>query len=185
MRPKPPDHVACSNFPGPDLFLAPNDAAGNRIVASLWGRHTGHGRGAGDWCLATLTTCLLSSQCPWLGRRAPGWPHVHGMVLCLVPADWAHHGARRRPGTREGCVQAERTAHPVCAICHRGLPSRLLPEDPSPITTGQPPRASPGPHRGGVCGPEGPGNHSPTPRLPGDMAAGEALCLSGSQFSHL
>ncbi|XP_023114463.1 excitatory amino acid transporter 5 isoform X4 [Felis catus] len=71
------------------------------------------------------------------------------MVLCLVPADWAHHGARRRPGTREGCVQAERTAHPVCAICHRGLPSRLLPEDPSPITTGQPPRASPGPHRGG------------------------------------
>ncbi|XP_058573325.1 excitatory amino acid transporter 5 isoform X2 [Neofelis nebulosa] len=71
------------------------------------------------------------------------------MVLCLVPADWAHHGARRCPGTREGCVQAERTAHPVCAICHRGLPSRLLPEDPSPITTGQPPRASPGPHRGG------------------------------------
>lgn len=30
------DHVACSNFPGPNLLPAPNDAAGNRIVASFW-----------------------------------------------------------------------------------------------------------------------------------------------------
>lgn len=28
-------HVACSNFPGPNLLRAPNDAAGNRIVVSL------------------------------------------------------------------------------------------------------------------------------------------------------
>lgn len=31
-----PNHVACSNFPGPNLLLAPNDAAGNRIVVYLW-----------------------------------------------------------------------------------------------------------------------------------------------------
>lgn len=30
------DHVACSNFSGPNLLPAPNDAASNRIVASLW-----------------------------------------------------------------------------------------------------------------------------------------------------
>jgi hypothetical protein len=36
LRTGRPDHVACSNFPGPNLLLAPNDAAGNRIVASLW-----------------------------------------------------------------------------------------------------------------------------------------------------
>lgn len=39
LRTGHPDHVACSNFPGPNLLLAPNDAAGNRIVASLWVLH--------------------------------------------------------------------------------------------------------------------------------------------------
>lgn len=177
--------MACSNFPGPNLFLAPNDAAGNRIVASLWGSYADHGCGAGDWCLATLPTCLLSSQSPWLGPCALSWPHVHGMVLCPVPAGWAHHGARCHPGTREGRVQAKWTAHPICAVCHCGLPSRLLPEDPPPLTTGQPPRASRGPRQGGVRGPEGSGNHNPTPWLPDAMTVGESLCLSGSQSSHL
>lgn len=65
-----PNHVACSNFPGSNLLLAPNDAAGNRIVTSLWGSHTSHGCGAGDWCLVTLTTCRLRSQSPQPGPCA-------------------------------------------------------------------------------------------------------------------
>lgn len=36
LRTGHPNHVACSNFPGPNLCPAPNDAAGNRIEASLW-----------------------------------------------------------------------------------------------------------------------------------------------------
>lgn len=131
--------MACSNFPGSNLLLAPNDAAGNRIVASLWGSHTGHGCGAGDWRLATPTTCLLRSQSQDPVTRLAS---VHGMVLCPGPAGWARHGAGCHPGTWEGRVQAEWTAHPVCALCHRGLPPWLLPEDPAPLTPGQPRGAS-------------------------------------------
>lgn len=78
-------------------------------------------------------------------------------------------------------MQAEWTAHPVCALCHRGLPPRLLPEDPAPLTTGQPAmRGITGPHLGGLGGPEESGGHIPTPWLPDDMTVGHFASLGPS-----
>lgn len=69
--------------------LVPNDAAGNRIVASLPSGHPGHGCGASNWCLATLTTCVLRSRCA-------------AQTLCPWPVSHAWNGAvprARRPSS--------------------------------------------------------------------------------------
>lgn len=109
--------MACSNFPGSNLLLAPNDAAGIGLgLASLWGSHTGHGCGAGDW-RSSPTTCLLRSQSQ---DPVTGWPPC--MEWCCAPGQQAGLamvlGAILARG-RDVC-KAEWTAHPVCALCAVG-----------------------------------------------------------------
>lgn len=175
----------CSNFPGPNLFLAPNDAAGNRIVASLWGSHAGHGHGAVDRCLATAPPACRAA-------RAPGWdPVTPAGFTCM---EWyralgQQAGLTMVPGAilargkdvckRNGLLILSVLSVTVGCLLGFFLRTRRL----SPQVSH--PRASQGPCRGGVCGPEGSGNHSPTLWLPSDMRVEESLCLSESQSSYL